>query len=51
MQENLKKKYGLTDEELKKGIDIVSKNLGKICDVAVLLAVTELLVCGDIKAE
>lgn len=51
MQEKLKKKYGLTDSELKEGIDIVSKNLGKICDVNVLLAVTDLLVNGDVVVK
>lgn len=49
MQENLKKKYGLTDSQLKEGIDIVAKNLAKICNVNVLLAVTELLANGDIN--
>lgn len=49
--ENLLKKYGISEKELnQKGIDIVSKNLGKICDPLVLLAVTELLVSGDIPA-
>ena len=48
---NLLKKYGISEEELnQKGIDIVSKSLGKICDPSVLLAVTELLVSGDIPA-
>lgn len=51
MQENVCKKYGITREELKKGVDIVSKNLGKICDAMIMLAVTELLVNGDIKEE
>jgi hypothetical protein len=46
---NVSKKYGITDEELKQGIDVISKDLGKICDAMVALAVTELLVYGDIK--
>lgn len=48
---NISKKYGITDEELKNGIEFVSKNLGKITDITVALAVTELLVYGDIKEE
>lgn len=51
MQENLMNKYGLTAKELKEGIDIVAKNLGKICNVSVALAVCELLANGDIPAE
>ena len=49
--ENVIKKYGITEDEMKKGIDIVSKNLGKICDTFVMLAVTDLLVNGDIKED
>lgn len=50
--ENLLKKYGISEEELnQKGINVVSKSLGKICDPLVLLAVTELLVSGDIPAQ
>ena len=49
MQENVCKKYDITKEQLKKGVDIVSKNLGLICEASVLLAVTELLVNADIK--
>ena len=48
---NLLEKYGITREELKAGIDIVSKNLGKICNVQVLIAVTDLLCSGDIKGD
>ncbi len=48
---NLIKKYGITEQQLKEGIDIVSMNLGLICDSNVMLAVTELLVEGDIKAK
>lgn len=51
MIRNVAKKYGITEEELKSGIDIVSKNLGNICDFNVLLAVTDLLANGDIKGE
>ena len=50
-QENLIKKYGITENQLKEGIDIVAKNLVKICNVSVMLAVTELLANGDIKEE
>lgn len=49
MYKNLCKKYGVTADEIKGGVDVVSKNLGQICNVQVLLAVTELLCCGDIK--
>lgn len=48
---NLIKKYGITEQQLKEGIDIVAKNLGLICDGNVMLAVTELLAEGDIKAK
>ena len=48
---NILKKYGITKEEMERGIDIVSKNLGKICNPTVLLAVTELLAEGDIKEK
>ncbi len=46
---NVMKRYGLTKEELKSGIDTVAKNLGEICNVDVMLAVTDLLCNGDIK--
>lgn len=49
--ENLLKKYGITREQLDKGIDTVGEKLGDICNVAVLLAVTDLLANGDIKEE
>ncbi len=48
---NLIKKYGITEQQLKEGIDIVSKNLGLICNSKVMFAVTELLAEGDIKAK
>lgn len=48
MQENLKEKYNITNAELSQGIDILSKELGKICNIDVLLAVTDLLITGDI---
>ena len=46
--ENILKKYGITKEEMIKGIDIVAKNLGNICNPIVLFAVTELLADGDV---
>ena len=50
MQENLKKKYDITGEELKRAIDQI--NLGKIaCDGIVLVALVDLLVNGDIAEE
>lgn len=49
---NVLKKYGITEEQLKKyGIDVVAPNLGKIANVNVMLAVTELLCNGDIEEE
>lgn len=48
-QNNLLNKYNITREELDKGIETVSKNLGKICDAVVMLAVCDLLVNGDIQ--
>lgn len=50
-QENVCRKYGITEEQLKRGVDIASKNLGKIREVKILLAVTELLVNADIAPE
>ena len=50
MQENLKKKYDITGEELKRAIDQI--NLGKIaCDGIVLVALVDLLLNGDIAEE
>lgn len=50
MYKNLKKKYGVTDEELKKAIDQI--NFGKIaCDGVVLIALIDLILNGDIKTE
>lgn len=47
MQNNLKEKYGITDEELKRAIDQIQ--LGKIaCDGIVLVALCDLLCNGDI---
>jgi len=47
MQDNLKAKYEITDEELIRAIDQI--NFGKIaCDGVVLVALRELLTCGDI---
>ena len=50
MQENLKKKYGITDEELKRAVNQI--NFGKIaCAGNVLVALVDLLTSGDIKEE
>lgn len=47
-QENLKAKYGITDEELKKAVDQI--DFGKIaCDGIVLVALCDLICNGDIK--
>lgn len=46
--ENLQKKFGVTEEQIKSGVDIVSKKLGEICNSMVMIAIAELLVNGDI---
>lgn len=46
---NLIKKYGITEKQLKEGIDLVAKNLGLICDSKVMFAIAELLAEGDIQ--
>lgn len=48
---NLIKKYGISEEKLRAGIDLVAKNLKLICDSKVMFAVTELLAEGDIKPQ
>lgn len=48
MQDNLKKKYGITDEELKSAVDQIP--FGKIaCDGIVLVALVDLISNGDIR--
>lgn len=50
MQENLKAKYGITDEELKRATDQI--NFGKIaCDGITLCALVDLVANGDIKGN
>lgn len=51
MQENICKKWEITKEELKEGIDRFCKNaVPKFAgDTNVLLAILELLTSGDIK--
>lgn len=53
MQENVCRKYGITREELQKGVDQYSKRAtGKFAgDTAVLLAILELLCNGDIAGD
>ena len=46
---NLIKKYGISEEKLQEGIDIVAKNLALIRDGKVMFAVAELLAEGDIQ--
>lgn len=50
MQENVCKKYGITREELQKGVDQYSKlATGKFAgDINILLAILDLLCSGDI---
>ena len=48
MQDNLKKKYGITDEQLKRAVDQIQ--FGKIaCDGIVIVALCDLICSGDIK--
>lgn len=50
MQDNLKKKYDITDEQLKRAVDQIQ--FGKIaCDGAVLVALCDLVCNGDIKPQ
>lgn len=50
MQENICKKYGITREQLQKGVDQYSSlATPKFCgDTMILLAILELLTSGDI---
>ena len=48
MQDNLKEKYGITDEDLKEAVDQIQ--FGKIaCDGVVLVALCDLVCNGDIQ--
>lgn len=50
MQENLKAKYGITDEELKRAVDQIP--FGKIaCDGCTLVALVDLVSNGDIEGS
>ena len=50
MQDNLKKKYGITDDELKRVVDQI--NFGKLFgDVNVILALCVLIANGDISSD
>ncbi len=50
MQDNLKNKYDITDEELKRAVDQL--NFGKIaCSGDVLVALVDLLTYGDIPPQ
>ena len=50
MQDNLKNKYGITSEQLKRAVDQIP--FGKIaCDGAVLIALVDLVCNGDIAPE
>lgn len=48
---NVAKKFGITEEELDAGIDIVTNALFRIKNQKVFFAVGELLAIGDIEAE
>ena len=50
MQDNLKKKYGITDEQFKRATDQLK--LGNIaCDGIVLIALCDLIANGDIAPQ
>ncbi len=50
VQENLKKKYGITDEQIKRATDQLK--LGSIaCDGIVLIALCDLIANGDIAPQ
>lgn len=49
-QKNLKQKYGITDEEIKRAVEQI--RLGNIaCSGAVLCALCDLLANGDIPSD
>lgn len=50
MQDNLKKKYDITDGELKRVVDQL--DFGKLCgDSTVIIALCDLIANGDIPPE
>lgn len=49
--ENVIEKYGITEEEMKKGLEVAMKGVTQISDSTVMLAVTDLLANGDIKED
>ena len=49
--ENLKKKYGLTDEQMKKAINTIAKGIGDIIGPMEMMAVADLLAYGDIPLK
>ncbi len=50
MQDNLKEKYGISDDELERAIDQIQ--FGKIaCDGVVLFALVDLICNGDIQPQ
>ena len=51
MQDNLKKKYCITTEELNEGVDILAHQLNEISNINVLLALADLLTNGDIDIK
>lgn len=52
MQENLKKKWNISNEEYRDATKIIVKYLGDITtSVSVMLAIAELLGVGDIESE
>lgn len=44
-------KYGLSEEELNAGIDVVAKSFGQITNPNVMLAVADILATGDINSS
>lgn len=47
--ENLQKKYGVTEDDIRQGIAVITKDISKICNINVLFAVADLLIHGDVS--
>ena len=48
---NLCKRHGVSEAQIKDGVDTISKGLDKIVEPDVLVAICELLLYGDIEIE
>ena len=49
MYENLIEKYGITEKEVNEAVQMLMKSVVSICNVSVMLAITDLLGNGDIQ--